>query len=54
MSDFDVELFDLESKLDNARTRYMSQFSAMESSVTSLKSTGEYLTNMIDSWNSDS
>jgi flagellar hook-associated protein 2 len=54
VSDFDVELFDLESKLDNARTRYMSQFSAMESSVTSLKSTGEYLTNMIDSWNSDS
>ena len=31
----------------------MSQFSAMETAVTSMKGTGDYLTNMIESWNSD-
>ena len=53
VSDFDLELFDLDTRLENSRQRYMSQFSAMESTVTSLKSTGDYLTNMIESWNSD-
>ena len=53
LSDFEIELEDIESKTAGIRDRYMSQFSAMESSVTSLKSTGDYLTNMIESWNSD-
>ena len=53
LSDFEIELQDVESKTEGIRDRYMSQFSAMESSVTSLKSTGDYLTNMIESWNSD-
>ena len=54
LSDFEIELEDVEAKTDGIRSRYMSQFSAMESAVTSLKGTGDYLTNMIESWNSDS
>ena len=38
---------------DELTERYKKQFSAMESVVTSLKSTGDYLTNMMESWNSD-
>ena len=53
LSDYEVELADIEAKTDGIRDRYMSQFAAMESAVTSLKGTGDYLTNMIDSWNSD-
>ena len=53
LSDFEIELEDIEAKTDGIRDRYMSQFSAMESAVTSLKGTGDYLTNMIESWNKD-
>ena len=53
LSDFEIELEDVEAKTDGIRSRYMAQFSAMESAVTSLKGTGDYLTNMIESWNSD-
>jgi flagellar hook-associated protein 2 len=53
LSDYEIELADIEAKTEGIRDRYMSQFSAMESAVTSLKGTGDYLTNMIDSWNSD-
>ena len=53
LSDYEIALEDIESKTEGIRDRYMSQFSAMESAVTSLKGTGDYLTNMIDSWNSD-
>ena len=53
LTDYQIELEDIESKTAGIRERYMSQFSAMESAVTSLKGTGDYLTNMIESWNSD-
>lgn len=53
LSDYEIALEDVEAKTDGIRDRYMSQFSAMESAVTSLKGTGDYLTNMIESWNSD-
>ena len=53
LTDYQIELEDIEAKTDGIRDRYMSQFSAMETAVTSLKSTGDYLTNMIESWNSD-
>ena len=53
LTDFNVELEKLDSNIQNTRNRYLEQFSAMESAVTSLKSTGDYLTNMIESWNSD-
>ena len=53
LTDYQIELEDNEAKTDGIRERYMSQFSAMESAVTSLKGTGDYLDNMIKSWNSD-
>jgi len=46
-------LADIDEKVESLTARYKQQFSAMESTVTSLKSTGDYLTNMMDSWNSD-
>ena len=51
--DLNVDLADIDEKVESLTARYKQQFSAMESTVTSLKSTGDYLTNMIDAWNSD-
>ena len=42
LTDYQIELEDIEAKTDGIRDRYMSQFSAMETAVTSLKSTGDY------------
>ena len=53
LTDYQIELEDIEAKTDGIRDRYMSQFSAMESAVTSLKGTGDYLTNLIEAWNKD-
>ena len=53
MSDLKTDLSEINTRVDNLRVRYKAQFSAMESAVTGLKSTGEYLTNLMDSWNSD-
>ena len=44
-------LTDLDTKFESTRSRYIQQFSAMESAVTSLKSTGEYLKNLFESMN---
>ncbi len=41
-------LNELDTRFESTRSRYMQQFSAMESAVTSLKSTGEYLTNLFE------
>jgi flagellar hook-associated protein 2 len=49
---YSTDLSNIDTRIDDLTARYKSQFSAMESAVTSLKSTGEYLTNMMDSWNS--
>ena len=46
-------LSDLNTKFETTRQRYIQQFTAMEQAVTSLKSTGEYLTNLFESLNSD-
>ena len=51
LTDIEIDLLDIEDKVDTIRTRYLEQYSAMESAVTSLKGTGEYLENMIKSWN---
>ena len=48
-----IDLADVDEKVESLTARYKKQFSAMESAVTSLKSTGDYLTNMMDAWNSD-
>lgn len=51
ISDQDATLEDLDAKAAALETRYLKQFAAMESAITSMKSTSEYLTNMVDSWN---
>ena len=51
--DLNIDLADVDEKVEALTARYKKQFSSMESVVTSLKSTGDYLTNMMDSWNSD-
>ena len=46
-------LIDLNAQMVSLRERYITQFTNMEQAVTSLKSTGEYLTNLFDTMNSD-
>ncbi len=46
-------LSDLDSQYESIRDRYMVQFTAMEQAVTSLKSTGDYLTNLFKAMNKD-
>ena len=46
-------LTDLDTKFESTRSRYIQQFTAMETAVTSLKSTGEYLTNLFKAMNND-
>ena len=53
LSEIDDGLLDINRKVDVIRERYLEQFSAMETAVTSLKGTGEYLENMIKSWSKD-
>lgn len=47
----DDALTALESKSSTLETRYLSRFTAMEVAISQLKSTGTYLTNLIDAWN---
>ena len=51
--DLKMDLISVDEKVESLTIRYKKQFSSMESVVTSLKSTGDYLKNMMDSWNSD-
>ena len=51
LTDINADLLDIDNKVDTIRERYLQQYSAMESAVTSLKGTGEYLESMIKSWN---
>ncbi len=46
-------LVDLNSQMQSLRDRYVLQFTSMEQAVTSLKSTGEYLTNLFEAMNKD-
>ena len=50
LSDYETELTDLDTRIESIRARYVAQFSAMESAVTSLKETGKSLDNMMDAW----
>ena len=36
--------------METTRARYVEQFAAMETAVSSFKKTGEYLTNFMDGW----
>ena len=46
-------LEELDEKYDMLYDRYLSRFTAMEQVVAQLNSTGDYLTNLVDAWNSD-
>ena len=50
ISNYEEELLKLETAMETTRARYVEQFSAMESAVSSFKKTGEYLTNFMESW----
>lgn len=51
LSERQVEMALLEAKSAKAETRYIESFTAMEVAITQLKSTGEYLTNLVEQWN---
>ena len=53
ISDQSKLLVDLNTQMESLRNRYIQQFTAMEQAVTSLKSTGEYLTNLFETMNKD-
>jgi flagellar hook-associated protein 2 len=50
ISDQKDQLTSLETRMENERARYMSQFTAMESAVSGFKETQSLLTNMMDAW----
>ena len=65
--DIDEKIYNLEDDIDNLakeqealdlliesqRSNYIQKFTAMETAVSSFRKTGEYLDNLIASWNSD-
>ena len=53
VTDQSALLVDLNNQMESLRSRYIEQFTAMEQAVTSLKSTGEYLTNLFEAMNKD-
>jgi flagellar hook-associated protein 2 len=53
VSDQSALLVDLNSQMSSLRERYIKQFTSMEQTVTSLKSTGDYLKNLFDTMNKD-
>ena len=53
VTDQSALLVDLNAQMKSLRERYIQQFTSMEQAVTSLKSTGEYLTNLFEAMNND-
>ncbi|ERL96507.1 flagellar capping protein [Rhodobacteraceae bacterium HIMB11] len=53
MSNFETDLLSLVDKENTTRARYIEQFTAMEQIVTKLKSTGDYITTIMDAWNKE-
>ena len=51
--EYNSELLDVDDKVSLLTERYTSQFTAMEQAVTSLKSTGDYMENLLNAWNKD-
>ena len=45
------EIAAIETRMESIRTRYNIQFSAMEALITNMKSTGSFMTSMMDAWN---
>ncbi len=53
ITDQSQQLADLNTQMESLRNRYIKQFTSMEQTVTTLKSTGEYLTNLFEAMNKD-
>ena len=53
ISEFNLDLADIDERVSMLTERYKTQFTAMEQVVTSLKSTGDYMENLLDAWNKD-
>jgi flagellar hook-associated protein 2 len=53
IADLDIDTAKLDDRMESIRVRYTTQFSAMEALVTSMKNTGDFLTNMMDAFNKD-
>ena len=53
IADFKLELDDIDSLGETLEKRYKKQFTAMEAAISSLKNTGEFMTNLMDSFNKD-
>ena len=51
LSSFADDQIDLDARIENLTETYNVKFGAMESLVTQLNKTGEYLTSMMDAWN---
>jgi len=51
LSEYETRLSQLEDRMDRIRERYVAQFTAMESIVNQMKSTGDYLTNQFEAMN---
>lgn len=54
ISDATTEMNKLDDKATKLTTRYLSKFTQMETTIASLKSTGNYLTNLVAQWNKSS
>jgi flagellar hook-associated protein 2 len=50
LTTFETEQTDLDDKIENLTSSYNQQFGSMESLVTQLNKTGEYLQSMMDAW----
>ena len=50
IADYNEQLEDLETRMENERSRYIEQFTAMETAVTSFKETGTVIDNLMESW----
>jgi flagellar hook-associated protein 2 len=53
VTDLNLDSTKLDERMEEIRTRYTKQFSAMDALVTSMNNTGEFLTNMMDAFNKD-
>ena len=53
LDEFNSDLLEIDEKILVLTDRYKSQFTAMEQVVTSLKSTGDYMENLLNAWNKD-
>ena len=53
LNEFNEDLALIDDKVDVLTKRYRTQFTAMEQIVTSLKSTGDYMENMLNAWSKE-